>query len=257
MGAGAGLVHQNVVVNHMLYGMGSVLALFGTYVFLTIPGAWHLDCSLRFLIEAWCPHRGSKTSMEAAIGILMIVGLFCCLWVLIRGIIGMVLEGGTELAKAARNANQQARKRIVQEYVVLNFDDQEEETPVIAEAPDAPVASVEPKAWENTADAPVASDESNALATTTDAPVASEESSALEKTPDAPVASEDANALDVTAPDVPVASEEPKALETAPRALGASDEPNALENAPVVSEEEEEEEPKVLQEVFAALPCPA
>jgi hypothetical protein len=123
VGAGAGLLHQNPVFNHMLYGMGSVLALFGTYVFLNIPGAWHLDASFRFLIEAWCPHRGNKTSIEAAIGLLVIVGLICVLWILIKGIFSMLREGGHELAKATRSANQQARRRIVEQYVVLNFDE--------------------------------------------------------------------------------------------------------------------------------------
>lgn len=122
LGAGAGL-HPNPVFSHLLCGAGTAFAIAGTFAILQLPGVWHTGEGFRLILDVWCPRRGSKSSgLETLVAILIIIGLLVCIFFILRGIWRLFNEGRHELLRAARGANQQVRRQIVKDYVVLDYE---------------------------------------------------------------------------------------------------------------------------------------
>lgn len=123
VGAGAAALHPNPVVSHLLCGTGTTFALAGTFVLVQLPGIWHTGEGLRLVFDFWCPRRGGKGSggFEMVLALLIIIGLLCCLYFLIQGIWRMFNEGRHEIVRAVRGANQQVRRQIVKDFVVLDY----------------------------------------------------------------------------------------------------------------------------------------
>lgn len=128
LGAGVGVMHRNPVVNHMLAGTASALALIGSWVFVQLPGATNFN-GVRVLSSALLPRRagsgGKGGDLDGLIILLVIVGVLVCLWFLIKGIYRLVTETQHEVTKAIRGANQQARLKILQQHIVLNYHEEE------------------------------------------------------------------------------------------------------------------------------------
>lgn len=124
LGAGAQMLHPNPLVAHVLCGTGTTLAVLGTVAILQLPGLWHTGEGFRLIFDVWCPRRGGggkSSGVEILLVILIVIGLACCLFYILRGIYHIFNEGRHEVVRAVRGANQQVRRRIVKEYVVLGL----------------------------------------------------------------------------------------------------------------------------------------
>lgn len=124
LGVGPDILHPNPLVSHMLCGTGTSLAVLGTFVVLQLPGLWQTGEGLRLVLDVWCPRRasGSRGSgLEMLVLVLIVVGLLCCLYFFLVGIVRLFNEGRHEVVRAVRGANQQVRRQVVKEFVVLNF----------------------------------------------------------------------------------------------------------------------------------------
>jgi len=125
VGAGIGALHHNPLLNHILTGTATALALVGSWMMVQLP-VYDLR-GFRVLFSAYCPKRGGGKSSdwEGAVMILVIVGLAVCLFFILKGIYRLVTDGRHEVAKALRGANHQARQKILQQYIVLNYGEEE------------------------------------------------------------------------------------------------------------------------------------
>jgi len=153
LGAGAGALHPNPLVAHLLCGTGTAFAIAGTLAVLQLPGMWHTGEGFRLIFDAWCPRRGGGkgSGMETLVAILVIIGLLVCLFFLLRGIWRLFDEGRHEVARAVRGANQTVRSKVVKDFVVLDYEES-----ASSPSPSPP------------ADAPAAEDGSQARPTTED-----------------------------------------------------------------------------------------
>lgn len=116
-----GHLHPNSAMNHLLGGTGLSLAMVGGSGLLYI--VWHLPFSgnLRIFSDL-CPKRsGNKDGLKALATLLIIAGACVVLWFVLRGIYRIVCEARRELVGAARGVNAQARRELVQKYVVMDL----------------------------------------------------------------------------------------------------------------------------------------
>lgn len=116
-----GHLHSNPAINHLLGGTGITLAMVGGSGLLYV--VWHLPFSgnHRFLSDL-CPKRsGNKDGLKALTTLLIIAGACVVLWFLLKGIYRLVCEARRELVGAARDVNAQARRELVQKYVVMDL----------------------------------------------------------------------------------------------------------------------------------------
>lgn len=120
--AGGAVLHPNPLVNHFLGGT--------TYTFATVGGSgliytlWYMPLSSLDLFNL-CPRRlsGKDDGLKLLLITCVIVGAFILLWFILRGIYRLVCEARHEIVGAVRGASAQARRKIVQEYVVLDLDE--------------------------------------------------------------------------------------------------------------------------------------
>jgi len=120
--AGGAVFHPNPLVNHFLGGT--------TYTFATIGGSgllytlWYMPLDSLDLFNL-CPRRlnGKGDGLKMLLICFVIAGAFILLWFIIRGLYRLVCEARHEIVGAVRGANAQARRKIVQKYVVLDLEE--------------------------------------------------------------------------------------------------------------------------------------
>jgi len=125
MGAGLAALHPNPVVSHLLLGTGTTFALVGTAAVWQVFWQIGLFRGGETFLDAFCRHRagggGGKSGAEIVICILIVIGLACCLYFLITGIIHILSEGRHEVVRAVRGANEQVRRQMVKDYFVQDM----------------------------------------------------------------------------------------------------------------------------------------
>lgn len=129
IGGGLGILHPNPVVSHLLCGTGTTLAIMGSFVIFQLPGLMHTGDGIRIITDVWCPRRssggggGKGSGMETLLAILIVIGILVCLYYLLKGIYCLFKEGKQEVVRAVRGANQQVRRQVVTDYVVLDLEE--------------------------------------------------------------------------------------------------------------------------------------
>jgi hypothetical protein len=122
----AGALHPNPLVNHMIGGSAYTLAAAGGFGFLHVM--WYAPWqAFRFGLEL-CPRRASVKldkggALHQILIVLAVVGACAVLFVVLRGLYRLVCEARHELVGAVRGANAQARRGVVEEHVVLDFEE--------------------------------------------------------------------------------------------------------------------------------------
>lgn len=147
LGVGGAALHPNPLVNHLLVGGGSSFAVLGTFFIAQLPGLWQTGEGCRLLLDLFCGRRGgggssSKGSgIEYLIIILVLIGVFVCLYYLISGIFKIFNEGRQEVVRAVRQANKQMRGKVVKDFVVLDYAEHERRADAAAQEALRPAAS--------------------------------------------------------------------------------------------------------------------
>jgi len=80
---------------------------------------------LDFLPRKSASKDKSDGLLQFLLVVLVVIGLCIVLWIVIQGIYRLVCEARHNLAGAVRGANAQARRKIVQEHVVLDLEEME------------------------------------------------------------------------------------------------------------------------------------
>lgn len=120
---GGEVLHPNPVVSHLLGGTTYTLALVGGSGLLYTM--WHTPWEGSRMLRLLCPKRTGKSDSpsKALLYVLVIAGLCVVLWFLLRGLYRLVCEARHEIVGAVRGANAQARKKVVQDHIVLDLDE--------------------------------------------------------------------------------------------------------------------------------------
>lgn len=114
------MLHSNPLLNHVLGGSVYTFAMIAGSTLLY--GMWHAPLEgLRLVLKPLFKEDCLKTILA----VLAIVGFCMALWIIFQGLYRLVCEARHGIVGAVRGANVQARRKLVQEHVVLDFDEGE------------------------------------------------------------------------------------------------------------------------------------
>jgi len=128
-GVGTRQLHQNALVNHFVWGGGSLFCVIGTWAFAHI--SWTCVDLHRIAERSLFPRRSSNDLASTLALFLIAIGIIVCLYHLLRGIFRIVVEGRDDMARAVRGVNTQAKQRVVERYVVVDWEDAASEPSVV------------------------------------------------------------------------------------------------------------------------------
>mmetsp|Transcript_21666 Transcript_21666/g.50649 ORF Transcript_21666/g.50649 Transcript_21666/m.50649 type:complete len:299 (-) Transcript_21666:226-1122(-) len=122
---GAALAHANPIASHFIVGLGSSFFLIGSFIAVRVA-TWNYT-SFRLICDAWRPSGKIDKLTDVAVLILIAIGVIVCLCILLKGIYDIARQGRHEVWKSIQGVNAQVRQQVVRDYVVLNYQQTDEQ----------------------------------------------------------------------------------------------------------------------------------
>lgn len=124
------VLHSNPVINHLL--TGSTFSLSGIGISFLLYVLWQLPaCTGQFFGDVsrsfdggWDGDSSGSDSIKALVALLIFVGVCVVLWFFLKGLYQIVCEASQCISHAMCAANARTRRRVVQERIVLDLDEE-------------------------------------------------------------------------------------------------------------------------------------